>query len=145
MPAALRLEAGPGGHNRRRPSSRSSRSGQNPFSGGRLVVDGKRPTAVRPCKSTRSYVSLDRPQDWSGYDYLKADLDTEALDPTELYVEMHDTETRDYWTRVNYSDGRAAGPKHAGAAVEAAVRGRKIPPGAAADPQQHYPPGARHQ
>ena len=43
-----------------------------------------------------------RPQDWTGYDYLKADLYTDAKDPLELYVEIRDTATRDYWTRVNY-------------------------------------------
>jgi hypothetical protein len=50
----------------------------------------------------KSYVSMDRPQDWTGYDFLKADLDTDAKDPIELYVEIRDTATRDYWTRVNY-------------------------------------------
>ena len=79
-----------------------SLAGTNPFSGGRLVVDGKVRGGMA-LQIDKSYVSLDRPQDWSGYDFLKADLDTEALDPTELYVEMHDTATRDYWTRVNYS------------------------------------------
>ena len=42
------------------------------------------------------------PQDWSSYDYLKADLRVETDDPLELYVEVRDTATRDYWTRVNY-------------------------------------------
>ena len=45
---------------------------------------------------------MDRPQDWTGYDYLKADVYTDAKEPLELYVEIRDTATRDYWTRVNY-------------------------------------------
>jgi hypothetical protein len=41
--------------------------------------------------------------DWTGYDYLKADLHTDARDPLQLYVEIRDTSTKDYWTRVNYT------------------------------------------
>ena len=73
---------------------------------------------------------MDRPQDWTGYDFLKADLDTDAKDPIELYVEIHDTATRDYWTRVNYVNGRSAGPEHAGHSREAVVRGREVAAGA---------------
>ena len=51
----------------------------------------------------RSYVALDRPQDWTGYDYIKADVHTDAKKPLELYFEVRDTATRDYWTRVNYT------------------------------------------
>ena len=32
-----------------------------------------------------------------------ADVHIEADDPLELYVEVRDTATRDYWTRVNYT------------------------------------------
>jgi len=75
---------------------------KNPFDGGTVVgehaTDGSK--AVRIDKS---YVSMVRPQDWLGYDYLKADLYTDAKDPMDLYVEIRDTATRDYWTRVNYS------------------------------------------
>ncbi len=45
---------------------------------------------------------MEGPQDWTGYDYLKADLYTDATDPLQLTVEIRDTGTRDYWTRVNY-------------------------------------------
>ena len=47
-------------------------------------------------------MSMDQPQDWLGYDLLKADIDSEATVPMDLYVEIRDTGTRDYWTRVNY-------------------------------------------
>ena len=46
---------------------------------------------------------MDAPQNWVGYDYLKADVYTDAKDPLELTVEVRDRETRDYWTRVNYT------------------------------------------
>jgi hypothetical protein len=45
---------------------------------------------------------MEAPQDWSGYDYLKADVYTDAADPMNVYVEIRDTATRGYWTRVNY-------------------------------------------
>ena len=48
-------------------------------------------------------MSLDQPQNWLGYDFLKADLYTDARKPMNLDVEIRDTDTRDYWTRVNYS------------------------------------------
>ena len=51
----------------------------------------------------KSYVSLDQAQDWVGYDFLKADLFTDARKPMNLDVEIRDTATRDYWTRVNYT------------------------------------------
>ena len=74
--------------------------GKNPFSGGTIVANPAGQGKL--LRIDKSYVSMDRPQDWSGYDLLKGDLETGAADPTELYVEIHDTATRDYWTRVNY-------------------------------------------
>ena len=74
---------------------------KNPFDAGTLVeehaTDGRK--ALRLAKS---YASMSQPQDWSGYDFLKADLHTDSPDPLELYVEIRDTATQDYWTRVNY-------------------------------------------
>ncbi|MBM4093865.1 MAG: hypothetical protein FJ276_31335, partial [Planctomycetes bacterium] len=73
----------------------------NPFSGGQVVqrhaTDGNNALRI-----DQSYVVMDGPQDWSGYDYLKADLQLEADEPLQLHVEVRDTATRDYWTRVNY-------------------------------------------
>ncbi|MGC8639566.1 MAG: hypothetical protein ACP5XB_06770, partial [Isosphaeraceae bacterium] len=74
----------------------------SPFSGGKVVAahasEGRKALRV-----DRSYISIDQPQNWLGYDFLKADLDTEASKPLELYMEIRDQGTRDYWTRVNYS------------------------------------------
>lgn len=70
--------------------------------GGKLVeqhaTDGRHALLIE-----QGFAALDGPQDWSGYDYLKADVHTDAKSPLELYVEVRDRETRDYWTRVNYT------------------------------------------
>ncbi len=75
---------------------------RNPFGGGTVVgehaTDGRKALRI-----DRGYVALDGPQNWTGYDYLKADVYTAARRPLELYVEVRDRETRDYWTRVNYT------------------------------------------
>ena len=43
------------------------------------------------------------PQNWLGYDFLKADFYTDSKDPISLLVEIHDVGTRGYWDRVNYT------------------------------------------
>jgi hypothetical protein len=73
----------------------------NPFGAGTVAAEH----ATHGAKALRldaSYAPMDVPQDWSGYDYLKADVYTNATAPLDLYVEVQDKETRDYWTRVNY-------------------------------------------
>ncbi len=73
----------------------------NPFSGG-VVVQARTTDGHKALRIDRSYVSMDQPQDWLGYDFLKAELSSAAPVPMDLYVEIRDTGTRDYWTRVNY-------------------------------------------
>jgi hypothetical protein len=80
----------------------ASFEGSNPFSGG-VVVEMHATTGRKALQLERSFVSMDRPQDWLGYDFLKADLFTDAREPMNLDVEIRDTGTRDYWTRVNYA------------------------------------------
>ena len=75
---------------------------RNPFSGG-VVVAVHATEGRKALRIDRSYVSLDQPQDWLGYDFLKADLYSDARKPMDLIVEIRDSGTRDYWTRVNYS------------------------------------------
>ena len=74
----------------------------NPFSGGEVVAmhasEGR-----KALRMDKDYASLEQAQDWLGYDFLKADLFTEARKPMNLYVEIRDTATDGYWTRVNYS------------------------------------------
>ncbi|MGH7223165.1 MAG: hypothetical protein ACRELF_08055, partial [Gemmataceae bacterium] len=75
---------------------------RNPFDGG--AVTDKHATHVgKTLRIDRGYVSMDAAQNWSGYDYLKADVYTDAAKPVELYIEIRDRQTRDYWTRVNYT------------------------------------------
>ena len=75
---------------------------KNPFGGGQVVAEHATHGA-KALRLDRAYLSMDAPQDWAGYDYIKADLHTDARKPLDLYFEVHDSSTRDYWTRVNYS------------------------------------------
>jgi hypothetical protein len=75
---------------------------RNPFEGGQVVrehaTDG-----TRALRLDRGYIALFGAQDWSGHDFLKADVFTSSTEPLELAIEVHDRETKDYWTRVNYT------------------------------------------
>ena len=75
---------------------------RNPVSGG-MVVAAHATAGRKALRLDRGYASMDQPQSWLGYDFLKADLYTEARKPLDLFVEIRDEGTRDYWTRVNYS------------------------------------------
>ncbi len=74
----------------------------SPFSGGEVVAmhasEGRKSLRI-----DKNYASMEQAQDWSGYDFLKADLFTDAGKPIDLYVEIRDKATDGYWTRVNYS------------------------------------------
>ncbi|MFO0965133.1 MAG: DUF6067 family protein [Gemmataceae bacterium] len=75
---------------------------KNPFPAGTVVeehaTDGKKSLRI-----DKGFVSMDAPQSWLGYDYLKADVYTDSKKPLELSVEIRDKQTHDYWTRVNYN------------------------------------------
>ena len=75
---------------------------RNPFDSG-TVVEEHATDGAKALRIDRSYACMDGPQDWTGYDYLKADLYTDAAEPLQLYVEIRDTATQGYWTRVNYT------------------------------------------
>ncbi len=79
----------------------SSLEGQSPFSGGTLTPEhaSEGRQALRIDSGFASWVAL---QDWTGYDYLKADLFSPADKPMSLAVEIRDQQTDGYWTRVNY-------------------------------------------
>lgn len=74
----------------------------NPFAGGAIVeqhaTDGK-----KALRLDKGFISMDRPQSWTGYDYLKADFYSPAAKPMELTIEIRDAQTTDYWTRVNFT------------------------------------------
>jgi len=74
---------------------------RNPFSGG-VVIATRAPEGHKALRIDRSYVTMDQPQNWLGYDILKVDLAAEAKEPMKLGIEIRDAGTRDYWTRVNY-------------------------------------------
>ena len=74
---------------------------KSPFSEGQVVAQHAT-DGTKALRLDKNYTTWLAPQDWSGYDYLKADLYTDAERPLELYVEIRDQPTRDYWTRVNY-------------------------------------------
>ena len=59
--------------------------------------------ARSPCGSTGVTSAFDGTQNWTSYDYLQVDVHTDADKPLDLYFEVHDTSTQDYWTRVNYN------------------------------------------
>jgi hypothetical protein len=74
---------------------------KNPFEGGAVV--GEHAThGKKALRIDRGFAAMDDPQNWTGYDYLKADVYADAKDPLELTVEVRDRQTQDYWTRVNY-------------------------------------------
>ncbi len=74
---------------------------KKPFSGG-AVAEERASDGRKSLRIDKGYAAMDGHQDWSGYDYLKADLFTNAPDPIRLYVEIRDRATTGYWTRVNY-------------------------------------------
>jgi hypothetical protein len=75
---------------------------KNPLSGGEVVAEHAT-DGTKALRIDRSYVSLDGMQNWTPYDYLQVDVHTDADKPLDLYFEVHDTSTQDYWTRVNYN------------------------------------------
>ena len=74
------------------------------FSGGKIA--DLPPDAAGGAKSAlvvgKEVVVTRQPQDWSGYDQLKIDVFNASDDPQPFSVEIHDAQTQDYWTRVNY-------------------------------------------
>ncbi len=85
-------------------------------------------------------------QDWSGYDYLKADVFTEAQRPVNLYVEIRDQQTRDYWTRVNYEHASSRrGRSTLVLPLDQLYVGEKARPGPQADGQAASRAGAGHR
>ncbi len=78
-------------------------------------------------------------QDWTGYDYLKMDLYAEAKKPIDFFVEVRDTATQDYWTRVNYNTVIPPGASTLVVPVKSLYVGEKGRPGRHADAQRHHP------
>ena len=49
------------------------------------------------------FAALEERMDWTGFDYLEADIYNESTKPADLYIEIRDDKTTGYWTRVNYN------------------------------------------
>jgi len=80
----------------------TSFEGKSPFDSG-TVVSAHASDGAKALRIDRSYSCMTRHQDWTGYDYLRADLYNDAKVPSKLYVEIRDSATSGYWTRVNYN------------------------------------------
>jgi hypothetical protein len=74
----------------------------NPFEEG-VVVTRHATDGTKALRVDKSYAVMRAPQNWAGYDYLKTDTYVEGARPVPLTVEIHDTATDGYWTRVNYN------------------------------------------
>jgi hypothetical protein len=104
MPSA---PPGPTGASAEKPSGPAvkpitSFEGENPFEGG-TVVAAHATDGARALRIDQGYVIMRAPQNWAGYDYLKVDTYVEGSRPVPVTVEIQDTGTDGYWTRVNYN------------------------------------------
>jgi hypothetical protein len=72
---------------------------------------------------------MDGAQDWSGYDFLKVDTNTDSEQPVPLTVEIRDSGTTGYWTRVNYPTVIAPGRSTLALPLQQLYVGEKSRPG----------------
>lgn len=80
----------------------SFETGREGFESG-VIVQKHTAHGAHSLRLDSGYTSLDARQNWTGFDYLKADLYNDAAVPIDLYVEIRDAKTTGYWTRVNYN------------------------------------------
>jgi len=73
-----------------------------PFTGGEITTENV-PQGRYALTAAKGDITNATPQDWSGYDFLKIDVFNPQDEPVMVGVELRDTETTSYWTRVNYS------------------------------------------
>jgi hypothetical protein len=50
---------------------------------------------------SQSYHVWTPPSDWSKFDYVSLDLENVSSEPFELYIEVRDPKSNDYWNRAN--------------------------------------------
>jgi hypothetical protein len=75
---------------------------KNPFSAGAMVAEHAT-EGTHALRLDNQLAIMDGKQNWEGYDFLKVDMYGGAKDPIPLYMEIQDTGTTGYWTRVNYN------------------------------------------
>ncbi len=76
---------------------------KNAFSEGGVIVAEHATDGTHALRIDVNWASMSEPQNWLGYDFLKADVYTDAKDPVSLGIEIRDAQTDGYWTRVNYN------------------------------------------
>ncbi len=96
------IDSATGRAERLAPRVLASFEGERPEFSGAEVVSLHATDGSKSLKLVKGYSSLDKTDDWSGYDYLKADIFNAGSQPAKLYVEIRDDKTTGYWTRVNY-------------------------------------------
>jgi hypothetical protein len=74
----------------------------DPFDGGKIVQENA-PQGRHALKVDKGWAVCDKPQDWTGYDFLKVDVFNQQDDPIMMHIEVRDAQTKDYWTRVNFT------------------------------------------
>jgi hypothetical protein len=80
----------------------SFETNRNGFDAGEIVAEHAT-LGEKALRLDGPYTSTVEKMDWTGYDYLMADLYTDAPEKLDLYVEIRDDKTTGYWTRVNYN------------------------------------------
>ncbi len=73
----------------------------SPFAEGVLEVDNPI-GGTASLRVEKGYSATISHQDWSEHDYVHFDTFNPHDDPVQVYVEVRDSATRGYWTRVNY-------------------------------------------
>ncbi len=78
----------------------SFENGASGWEGGTVVADHAT-DGLNSLMIAAGNVRIPGKQDWTGYDYLIADIYNPGEDPLDIYAEVDDTESAGYWTRVN--------------------------------------------
>lgn len=74
--------------------------GVTPFSGGTRETNSPLAGAAS-LRLDKGHTLMDGAQDWSQHDYVLFDVRNPGEQAATLHLEVRDTQTRDYWTRVN--------------------------------------------
>ena len=73
-----------------------------PFSSGKLETENP-PDGSGAIRLDKERLTMSKSLDWSGYDYVLFDVLNPSDDPRKISIEIHDSESKGRWTRVNFS------------------------------------------
>ena len=108
----------------------ASFEGSNPFAGdGASVVADHATDGAKALKIASGFASMEGKQDWTGFDYLKADVFVEGAEGVKVVVEIRDKDSKDYYTRVNYTTMVPAGKSTLVIPIKQLYVGEKSRPG----------------